>query len=202
MTHLFGSTRPPVSISRRTSPWSVIHNPGSGVPSGVAKKQITGFSVPLGGVQWVDVPDDRTTAKAVVAFLEDRRVLFGSRHAEDQMHCLASVFAIRAFLTDRLVADHNIGTELADTLKAMRACCRRFVDAAGPNGREFLPGRQAPWATDPFSLALGDLRTSICFYVAGLARLYKIAVEDELAAILPVPREDDDISEWIPGFPG
>lgn len=168
----------------------------------MGKKQVTGFSVPLGGVQWADVPDDRTTAKAVIAFLEDRRVLFGSRHAEDQMHCLASVFAIRAFLTDRLVADHNIDAELAGTLKAMRACCRRFTDAAGPDGREFLPGRQPPWSTDPFSLALGDLRTSICFYVAGLARLYKIAVEDELAAILPVPQEDDDISEWMPGFRG
>ena len=148
------------------------------------------------------MPDyDRMTAKAVLAFLEDRRVLFGQRHLEDQLECLQSVKQIRTFLTQRLTGDAEIGDELVGTLKAMRACCRKFVDAAGPNGSRFWPpGQHGSWEVDPFSLALGDLRTSICFYVAGLARLYKRTVAEELASILPIPQPDDDLSEWMPGF--
>lgn len=166
------------------------------------KKKLTGFSIPMGGIQWTDVPDyERATAKAVLSYLEDRRVLFGDRHLEDQIYCLQSVFSIRAFLTDRLTTDSEIGDELSDTLKAMRACCRKFIEAGGHNAENFDPSRRfSPYEADPFSLALGDFRTSICFYAAGLARLYKITVAEELAAILPIAQPDDDLSDWIPGF--
>lgn len=168
----------------------------------MARKKITGFSLPAGGLQWIDLPDfDRATAKAVLAFLEDRRVLFGERHLEDQLHCLHSVMQIRTFLTGRLTTDVDIGDDLTGTLQAMRACCRRFIEAAGPDGSRFWPpGQHGAWEADPFSLALGDFRTSICFYVAGLAQLYKLTLAEELAAVLPVPQPDDDLSDWIPGF--
>lgn len=164
------------------------------------KRRITGVSTPWVGLQWENVKDqDKFTANAVIAFLEDRRVLFGDRHLEDQRHCLASVFEIRAFLTLRLTTD-DIGSDLARMLKALRATCREFIDAAGPDADNFyIPHGELQ--SDPFSLALGDLRSRIGIYLDLIARQYELEMTEELAQILPpeVEADDDDLS-WVPGF--
>jgi hypothetical protein len=81
------------------------------------------------------------------------------------------------------------------SLQAMRAAARQFVDAAGPNARNFRHG----WAPDnTFGLMLGDFRTLMGVQIARIATQYDLAIEDDLAAILPPSDEDDP--EWIPGF--
>lgn len=42
---------------------------------------------------WAKTPGDEAVARAVVTFLEDRRVLFGDRHMEDELHCVRSSVA-------------------------------------------------------------------------------------------------------------
>lgn len=153
-----------------------------------------------GGASWEYVKDqDKITATQVVRLLEDRRVLFGDRHLEDELHCLHSVFEIRRYLTERLTTD-DISDDLARALKGMRAACRRFIEAGGPDGTHFRQYRQVE-PSSKFSLALGDFRSRMGFYIAALGLRYEVEVEEDLAAILPpTPTPEDDDLSWVPGF--
>ncbi|SRR6266545_5473233 len=160
--------------------------------------RLTGISLPWLGVQWEKTDGDRQIARRVITFLEDRRVLFGQRHYEDELHCIRSAIEIRSYLT-REIGCTKPGGSLSESLKAMRAACRRFIDAGGPDACYFRGGRSSLEA-DHFSLALGDLRTLIGVHVALLAKSYTIEVEDYLASILPPEPIDDDDPSWMPGF--
>lgn len=50
----------------------------------------------------------------------------------------------------------------------MRAACRKFIDAGGPYGRDFVRAH-SPYQADGFSLALGDLRTSMGYQLAAIS---------------------------------
>jgi hypothetical protein len=92
--------------------------------------QLTGFSIPWFGLQWTTKKTtDKKIAQGVIGFLEDRRVLFGRCHSKDEMHCVLSALQIRSFLTERLTND-EMGDDLTNALKAMRATARKFVEAA------------------------------------------------------------------------
>jgi hypothetical protein len=92
---------------------------------------VTGFSTPFVGVQWTKTARDKDIARAVVVFLEDRRVLFAHRHVEDEQHCVESVLQIRTFLTEQIM-QAKPGKDLKLALRHMRSACRRFLEAAGP----------------------------------------------------------------------
>jgi len=59
--------------------------------------RITGLSVPVFGVQWNPPDAERSAARRVLAFLEDRRVLFVPSEMEVPEHCVAAVLGIREF---------------------------------------------------------------------------------------------------------
>ncbi len=150
---------------------------------------------------WNRVAGDEPIARRVIAFLEDRRVLFGARHLEDEWACVHSALEIRRFLTDQ-IGSVKPGGSLDGSLRAMRAAARQFVDAAGPHARNFhsLYGGEASTA---FGLALGDLRTLVGQQVAILAAAYQLALEPELASICPPTDSDEGESQdlsWLPGF--
>jgi hypothetical protein len=136
-----------------------------------------GFSL-----NWEKVPGDKDVALRVVTFLEDRRLLFGERHSEDELDCVHSAIDIRRFLTEELTKAKP-GRSLAESLRAMRAVMRAFVEAAGPNARNFR--YHHGHMTDPFSLALGELRSLVGLHLAVIAHQYGIEVEPDLARILP-----------------
>jgi hypothetical protein len=152
-----------------------------------------GFSI-----NWEKVEGDEDVAREVIAFLEDRRLLFGKRHMEDEMYCVDSANAMRHFLTSELFRA-NAGRSLATSIRAIRAALREFVDAAGPGACNFRYHRGGAM-TDEFSLALGELRSRVGVQVALIAYYYDIEVEDELAQILPPPLDDDP--SIVPGFEG
>jgi hypothetical protein len=80
----------------------------------------------------------------------------------------------------------------------MRAAFRRFVERGGPHGHNFQHHRSI-YEADPFSLALGDLRTQVGEQLARIAWRYSIEIDDELARILPP--EDDRTDPWgLVGF--
>jgi hypothetical protein len=155
--------------------------------------RLTGLSLPWLGAQWERVPGDKEVAQQIITFLENRRVLFGERHLEDEMHCVRSANEIRHFLTPQISAARS--AELVESLRAMRAAARRFADAAGPDARNF---RDSWGPANAFGLALGDLRTLMGVQIARIVTQYDLEIEDDLAAILP-PRDEDDHG-WIPGF--
>jgi hypothetical protein len=143
------------------------------------------------------VPGDKDIARRVIIYLEDRRLLFGERHTEDQMHCVDSAIGIRNFLAQELT-NAKPGKSLEASLRAIRAACRKFVEAAGPNDRNFM--YQDGPQTDRFSLALGELHTLVGLHLAVIANQYDLEVEDDLAQILPPDVSADNDPSIIPGL--
>ena len=90
-----------------------------------------GFSL-----NWEKIPGDKEVARRVITFLEDRRLLFGDRHNEDEMECVYSAIEIRRFLTEELTKAKP-GRSLDESLRAMRTAMRAFVEAAGPDAIRF-----------------------------------------------------------------
>ena len=159
--------------------------------------------VPTGGgafgfsVNWEKVDGDKDVARRVITYLEDRRLLFGQRHTQDQMHCVDSATQIRNFLTKELT-NAKPGKSLEASLRAIRRACRNFVEAAGPDARNFR--YQDGLQTDLFSLALGELHTLVGLHLAVIAHQYGIEVEDDLAQILPPDVSDENDPSIIPGL--
>src|SRR2546422_3683843 len=89
--------------------------------------RITGFSVPVFGVSWNPPQPDITVARRVLAFLEDRRVLYNPYDIEVEHDCIHSVIEIRKFLTET-IGNLEPKSKLAEHLRAIRAACRTFVD--------------------------------------------------------------------------
>ncbi|WP_125805257.1 DUF6650 family protein [Actinoplanes sp. ATCC 53533] len=154
-------------------------------------KRLTGIQIPPGwGASWETIEGDKEVARKVITFLEDRRLLFGTRHwgQEDGFSCVRSALTIRSMLSEQL-SRASPGKTLEQHLRAMRAACRRFVDEAGHEAEGFVNPMH-------FGAAIGDLRTSVGYSIAAIADHFQIPVEEELATILP---PEDDPS-WIPGF--
>ncbi|MGH9439849.1 MAG: DUF6650 family protein [Terriglobia bacterium] len=148
--------------------------------------RLTGLSSPVFGVSWNPPESHCTIARRVLAFLEDRRVLYSPSEAESPDHCVHSVVEIRHFLTQELGA-LPAKSELAQSLSAMRAACRKFMDSVQAEDGRIIQygashGHYASWI---FISALGELRGVFGVHVAALAAGYGLDVERELAAIVP-----------------
>lgn len=157
----------------------------------------TGVSAFGFGVEWEKTEGDRQIARAVVTYLEDRRLLFGERHVEDERHCVLSALDIRVFLTEQITRSKP-GKDLEACLRAMRAACRQFVERGGPDGQSFSYHRG--FGVDPFSIALGDLRTTVGWQLALILDQYPMDVEPDLAGILPPADNDAQDLSWLPGL--
>lgn len=178
--------------------------PRSPVPDvGIAEGKVVMPYVPTGvgafgvSLSWEKVDGDKDVARRVITYLEDRRLLFGERHTDDRMHCVHSAISIRNFLTEELT-NAKPGKSLEASLRVIRAACRDFVEAAGPNGRNF--GYQDGPQTDRFSLALGKLHSLVGLHLAVIANQYGLEVEDDLAQILPPDVSADNDPSIIPGW--
>jgi hypothetical protein len=97
---------------------------------------------------------------------------------------------IRKLLTDE-IAKLDVSKEIAQTLRGMRAACRKFLDQShGSRGAAFhRRGFHGPWDDWLFD-ALGELRGTFGIRVARLAAEYGLYIEDEIASILPARDED------------
>ncbi len=156
--------------------------------------RITGFSVPIFGLQWTPPTPDVVVARKVVTFAEGRRVLFSSYTNEVPDECVTSVVEIRDFLTDTLMHG-GINEGLEGRIRLMRRYCITFLAAVGaiaheappnaPRPRLFSDGRWRMHDYD-FGQALGQLRAGLGLQVALNAASYGLDLEDELAAVLPL----------------
>jgi len=128
-------------------------------------------------------------ARRVLAFLEDRRVLYEPSEMEVPEHCVESVLRIRETLTGEL-GRLDAGSALPDSLRAMRAACRKFLGAIdGGVPHSFWRGSYQSWV---FGAALGELRGVIGVHVALIAQRYGLPVERDLARIMPDAPEQSD----------
>ena len=121
-------------------------------------------------------------ARRVLAFLEDRRVLYEPSEMEVPEHCVESVLGIRETLTGEL-GRLDVGSPLSESIRAMRAACRKFVSAIdGGTPHSFWRGSYQSWV---FGAALGELRGVMGVHVALIAHRYGLPVERDLARIMP-----------------
>jgi len=125
---------------------------------------------------------DVAVAKKLLAFLEDRRVLYSPYEVEVVDHIFMSVIEIRHFLTEILTTG-GIDKELEEHVRALRGACRAFM------GNDVKHGRHSGYSNglQNFKLnqELGEFRRTIGFHVAALSTRYGIDIEDDLASILP-----------------
>jgi Family of unknown function (DUF6650) len=158
--------------------------------------RLTGISSPIFGVSWNPAPAEVTIARRVIAFLEDRRVLYADESIEVPSHCVSSVLEVRRFLTSEIQSLPD--GELSSSLRAMRAACRKFMESVDDRGGivvryGFDHGHWASWR---FGAALGELRATFGLQIAKLASQNGLDVEDDLARILPgkdVEDSDDPV---------
>jgi hypothetical protein len=148
--------------------------------------RLTGFSVPIFGVSWNPPEADRSIARRLIAFFEDRRVLYVASEAEVPDHCVRSVLEIRRTLTEEL-GSLEANSELAHSISAMRAACRKFLAAVEADEGRIVrfgasPGHYASWV---FISALGELRGVFGIHLAKIAAAYGLDVEADLASIFP-----------------
>jgi hypothetical protein len=131
------------------------------------------------GPEW---HQDRDKARRIFDFLENRRVLYSIVDVEVPAHCVESVLQIRQFLTGELL-DRNPGSFLADSIRSMRAACRRFLDRTQ---RFAVGGRLSyPAAAWEISSDLGELRALIGQQIARIAVYFDLDVEGDLIKALP-----------------
>ena len=142
--------------------------------------RITGFSTALFGVSWNPSEAEVAVARRIVAFLEDRRVLFNAYHLEVEHQCIKSVLDIRRFLTDEIGRLPN-ESQLTPHIRAMRAACRVFLDRAQDGRHRHYGG---PYGSEFFT-ALGELRAAFGIRIAAIAVMYGLDVEGQLADTLP-----------------
>ena len=137
--------------------------------------RLTGISTPFGGISWQPSELELSTARRIIAFLEDRRVLYSPSELEVPEHCVHSVLEIRQFITAELgKLDSESG--LAPSLRAMRAACRKFLERVGTNGREvtIYALHLGHWASWTFYSALGELRGTFGIHIAKIAAEFKL----------------------------
>lgn len=153
--------------------------------------RLTGISTPFGGASWQPAEMEIAAARRVIAFLEDCCVLYAPEEMEVASHCVQSVVEIRHRLSDEL-GKLDSGSELAASLRAMRAACRKFLDRVGTDGRDGIHHADG-WGfrSWTFGSALGELRGIFGIHVAKIAAAFKLDVDDQLASILPANADAD-----------
>ena len=159
--------------------------------------RLTGFSTPVFGASWVAPPAERQVAAALLAQLEDRRVLYNPSDAESPMHCVTSVIEIRRLLSGSLAQLENKGV-LADHLRALATASRRFLDRVqsrdDPDYRAV--NSSGHWRSWEFLDALGQMRGIFGVHLAIVAARYSLEVHGGLVAILPDEARSDDLSAY------
>jgi len=143
---------------------------------------VTGFSTPFFGVSWNPPPNKRKIARHLITFLEDRRALYQPYDLEHGPWVTESILEIRHELTDILKSCPQ-DDDLVEPLRAMRAACRKYLDATDPHARRI----HHPYGGDfLYASALGELRGVFGLHLARVCVAYGIDVEEELASMFPV----------------
>lgn len=158
--------------------------------------RVSGFSTPVFGLQWEPPTPERDLARRLVAFLENRRVLFVEGEAEIPDHAARSVIEIRAFLTD-IIQEAPAGSKVEAAARQMRAACLAFHRGASSSSDMLEFGvERGHWASWVFLQSLGLLRAHIGTQLAIVIAAYGVDVEDHLLSILPPDaREVDEASD-------
>lgn len=147
--------------------------------------RLTGISTPVGGVSWTPSLDEQDKARRLLDFLEDRRALYRPYHMEVGPFVTDSVIEIRQRLVTDL-QDLSTSNVLRESLRAMSAACRKFLDDSQVDHRDH-------WHLDGATIrSLGELRAVFGIHIARLACAYDLPVEGELATVIPAEPDNEE----------
>lgn len=157
--------------------------------------RITGFSIPIFGIQWNPPEPERETVRKLIYFLEDRRALYVPYCLEIPEQVERSVLEIRSELTAALQSLPT-NSNAIPPIRAMRAACRKYLTEPSPDFPHFDRGmgrhRYDRHDGSPgFFVALGELRATFGTSIATLSAEYGVDLEEELASILPAPPDEE-----------
>ena len=161
--------------------------------------RITGVSIPICGISWNPPETERKIIREVLIYLEDRRALYNDYAWELEREVSDSVLQIRNELT-QAIQRLSEKSEAESSLRAMRACCREYLDNSRKKYalialnddsmraccREYLDNSRKKYGGHyTFTLELGKLRALFGLHIAYLAIKYGIDIEGDLASIIP-----------------
>lgn len=158
--------------------------------------RLTGISCPIFGVSWAPSEPDISVARRLITYLEDRRVLYQAAEVEVPEHCVHSILEIRVYLTQEL-SKPDLSQDLADSLRALRAACRKFLNRVQHSDREIIPYANHPghFASWVFMDAIGQLRGIFGIHLAQLAVRHGLDIEDDLAQIIPDTDNEKEVEQ-------
>lgn len=143
--------------------------------------RVTGFSSPIVGLNWTPPVDEQDKARRLLVFLEDRRALYQPHEREISHHVVRSVLQIRQRLT-RDLEEIPKESPLGESLTAMRASCRKFLDETSHGHSDHF----GSWGmSQHLMLCLGELRALFGIHIAKIAFIYDLEIEGELISIIP-----------------
>jgi hypothetical protein len=153
--------------------------------------RLTGFSIPVFGVEWTPSEADRAVARRVMAFLQDR-VLYEAAEYEHPDSCVQAVEAIQGHLTEE-IGKLDSSSQLSKSLRTMSSACRSFLNTVRKKTLAVarFSDYQYPSKHWEFIEALEGFRKDIGYRVAALAVSFGIDIESQLQSILP-PESDDE----------
>ncbi len=144
--------------------------------------RLSGISTPIAGVSWHPPKKQIKLARKLLTYLEGCRVLYNPFALEGPKQVVQSVTDIRKTIVDTLDQTDE-SSDLASTMNAMKAACRKFLIHAEYTEKTSLDSDFSSHNNLP--LALGELRGVMGILIAQLCVKYGLDLEERLASILP-----------------
>jgi hypothetical protein len=151
--------------------------------------RLTGISTPIGGISWKPPVNERGRARRLLVYLAGQRALHYPYDKEIGSFVVQSVLDTRERITRDLEA-LSMDSLLRETLRAMRAVCRKFLD------ENQSPSAGYGWPYEAQLLStLGELRALFGIHIARIACAYDLEVDACLEGVLPPePEQESDKS--------
>lgn len=134
------------------------------------------------GLSWTTKDTERTIARELLIYLEDRRVLYGVQEIEVFPEVVDSLCKIREKLTD-LITKTNENSELGKSMRIMRQAFRKFLDDSRQKGRMPIYDLKYNFDKNKLFTLLGEIRTVFDFEILRLSLQYEIDIEENLYSI-------------------
>lgn len=147
--------------------------------------RLTGISTPIGGISWKPPVDERDKARRLLVYLAGQRALHYPYNKEIGTFVVQSVLDTRERITRDLKA-LSMDSLLRETLRAIQAICRKFLD------ENQSPSAGYGWPYEAQLLStLGELRALCGIHIARIACAYDLEVDARLEGILPPEPEQE-----------
>ena len=142
--------------------------------------RIPGVTIPVFGQSWNPPTSERKTIQRLLAFLQDRQVLYDPLDLELFAWASDAILGIRNELTKTLQKLPAASNAISH-VKIMRLACTGYLDQIQYRSEP----DKLPWVS--YFTWLGELRGIFGLQIAQLSVLYGIDLEGELIKIVPVP---------------